>query len=606
LRREEERAEMLRVLEAQCKGSLDLASLYNPSSSWSTLETVQRMLDQGEGIRHGLGPIALTNSLRRLFCLVEKCLANKEPMLLIGETGCGKTTVCQLFSILWGRPLHILNCHQHTETQDFLGGLRPVRGREQLRTEIQTKMEEFLRICFIETGIQLSLPVHANDTDLLSIIDSAWVSVQPNGENGVDGEGSTSSDRDVESETESQSNQWHAAKKRKRVVEAKTQTFTHITSLRKELCQLINRHQALFEWQDGPLVTAMKEGHIFLLDELSLAEDAVIERLNSVLEPERMLLLAEKGDGSMDEIRAHPNFCILGTMNPGGDFGKHELSPALRSRFTEIWVPAIRSRADFEVVISQLLGTSLEYFIEPILDFVAFFEKKCIGAILSIRDVLSWVYFIREAVQSEQAVDPWVAFLHGASMVFLDGVGLGMGLSNEDVRRTQSTAQEFLLSLVPVERRTELQAKLSTAEPAVLTETGQFGIAPFFIPLGPVPLPDHQQFWMEAPTTAANLRRVLRALQLPKAVLLEGSPGVGKTSLIAALAKASGHELVRINLSEQTDISDLMGSDLPIADEVLADEKNSEQCSGGDARFAWCDGVFLRALKAGNWVLLMS
>lgn len=28
-------------------------------------------------------------------------------------------------------------------------------------------------------------------------------------------------------------------------------------------------------------------------------------------------------------------------MNPGGDFGKKELSPALRNRFTEIWVPPV-------------------------------------------------------------------------------------------------------------------------------------------------------------------------------------------------------------------------------------------------------------------------
>jgi len=39
----------------------------------------------------------------------------------------------------------------------------------------------------------------------------------------------------------------------------------------------------------------MRSGHMFLLDELSLAEDAVLERLNSVLEPSRRLTLAEQG-----------------------------------------------------------------------------------------------------------------------------------------------------------------------------------------------------------------------------------------------------------------------------------------------------------------------
>ena len=53
--------------------------------------------------------------------------------------------------------------------------------------------------------------------------------------------------------------------------------------------------RALFRWYDGPLVEAMKRGHMLLVDEISLAEDAVLERLNSVLDPSRTILLAEKG-----------------------------------------------------------------------------------------------------------------------------------------------------------------------------------------------------------------------------------------------------------------------------------------------------------------------
>ena len=50
---------------------------------------------------------------------------------------------------------------------------------------------------------------------------------------------------------------------------------------------------------------------------------------------------------------AHPSFRLLATMNPGGDYGKKELSPALRNRFTEIWVPAPRSAEDLRPILTD-------------------------------------------------------------------------------------------------------------------------------------------------------------------------------------------------------------------------------------------------------------
>ena len=87
----------------------------------------------------------------------------------------------------------------------------------------------------------------------------------------------------------------------------------------------------LFEWCDGPLVSALKDGTPFLIDEISLADDSVLERLNSVLETEKTLVLAEKGGsedskkGDIETIVANENFRLMATMNPGGDFGKKEV-----------------------------------------------------------------------------------------------------------------------------------------------------------------------------------------------------------------------------------------------------------------------------------------
>lgn len=118
----------------------------------------------------------------------------------------------------------------------------------------------------------------------------------------------------------------------------------------------------LFEWRDGPLVLAMKQEGVFLMDEISLADDSVLERLNrsvkytlkrvhnqmptfsiylvyslhlllslalcSVLETEKSLVLAEKGSGNDDDIEliiAGKKFRLVATMNPGGDFGKKEV-----------------------------------------------------------------------------------------------------------------------------------------------------------------------------------------------------------------------------------------------------------------------------------------
>ena len=83
--------------------------------------------------------------------------------------------------------------------------------------------------------------------------------------------------------------------------------------------------------------------------------------------------------------------------------------------------------------------------------------------------------------------------------------------------------------------------------------------------------------------------------------MLEGPPGAGKTSLIENLSKVTGRKLSRVNLSEQTDMMDLLGSEYPIS---VSSSQNDGSDDNQEIRFKWCDGILLRAIKEGHWFLI--
>ncbi|XP_051265817.1 midasin isoform X2 [Dicentrarchus labrax] len=518
VRKPEEEAIILSILEKHFKRTVNPENLFSQKQVTSQFSP---FIDSIAGVPEEFRHVVWTHSMRRLAVLVGRALRFGESVLLVGDTGCGKTTICQLFAALVGQKFFSVNCHLHMETSDFLGGLRPVR--------------------------------HTHQTD---------------------GEDSR-----------------------------------------------------LFQWHDGPLVLAMKEGGVFLMDEISLADDSVLERLNSVLETEKSLVLAEKGSGDNDDvelIRAAAGFRLVATMNPGGDFGKKELSPALRNRFTEIWCPQSNSRSDLVQIIQHNLRSGLSLdggdIAELMLDFIEWLTRQDFGrrCILSVRDILSWVNFLNivcerdedgfmtmgaledeEEAEWDLRLDTVTAFIHAACLVYIDGIGSGTTAFCADnallVRRLcLGFLQQRLSKMTKLDQ--EMLDALRVYDSSLPREPqwGEdfFGIDPFYIALGTqTESRNLSDYAIAAGTTAVNAQRLLRALKLQRPVLLEGSPGVGKTSLVAALAKASGNHLVRINLSDQTDVTDLFGTDLPV-----------EGGKGGE--FAWRDGPLLAALKAGHWVVL--
>ncbi|GLA60542.1 hypothetical protein AtubIFM54640_001021 [Aspergillus tubingensis] len=475
--------------------------------------------------------VVWTKAMRRLFVLVATAIENNEPTLLVGETGCGKTQLCQAVAEIYKKELLIVNAHVNLETGDLIGAQRPVRNRaaieSQLLSDLQSLFPESAHSGSLE---ELKQAFGALNADQLQSSDAELVS---------------------------------------------------------RIERNVARSNALFEWSDGSLITAMKTGQFFLLDEISLADDSVLERLNSVLEPHRSILLAEKGPiDSM--VVADEGFQFLSTMNPGGDYGKRELSAALRNRMTEIWAPQLSEDEDILPILQRKLDLGTEQLPKGMLQFAKWFKgvfQNSSTSSLSLRDLLAWVDFVNKC----QSSDTLFSIVQGAAMVFIDTLGanpaamLATALHNLDGNR--QLCLDKLREIFDVDASAIYRQRSS-----VDIEGSSLRVGPFCLPMNSDSMPD-PEFIMDAPTTIANSVRIARGLQLPKPILLEGSPGVGKTTLVTALARALGKPLTRINLSEQTDLTDLFGSDVPV--------------EGGDVgQFAWRDAPFLQAMQRGDWVLL--
>jgi midasin len=570
-RREDDKVAVKEVIESVMNVKIDEDAIYNLHNVDVDFAT---LLDCP--IPSSSSSLIWTRAMQRLFVLVGRALRFNEPVLLVGETGSGKTSVCQIFADASSKHLHGLNCHQNTETADLIGGLRPVRNRSAREAEVyRDGIEVLQRLGLAPAALGLESMVHCLQAAL---------------------ESST-----VDPESRSQ-----------------------LEDVRRKCLRL----KSIFEWHDGPLVDAMRAGDVFLLDEISLADDSVLERLNSVLEPGRTLVLAERGGDDLEypAIQAVDSFKLVATMNPGGDYGKKELSPALRNRFTEIWVPPVDNRNDLELIVDRMWKfESLRPYTPKVLDFAEWLSAK-VGdrSLMSLRDILVRIPFIPSSIFSKLNPDlqAWVVFSnsvhpsgteegispdevfvsfphftynwhssnrvsqhHAAHMTFLDGLGSLPQLtaySREAIRRLKNEALIKLQSIAPLSNN---EGHVPNYDPVNWVQLGTFAI-----PRGPGE-PSLPTFNLRAPTAQDNAMRVIRACQVPKPILLEGSPGVGKTSLVTALANLAGHRLCRINLSDQTDLIDLFGSDLPVE-------------NGGPGEFAWKDAEFLTALQEGHWVLL--
>lgn len=291
---------------------------------------------------------AMTKYSLRLLERVAVCVSRNEPVLLVGETGTGKTTSVQELADILGKRLTVQNLSLSTDVSDLLGGYRPV-----------TMKQLFLPMYEIFVRLFNDTLSSSQNTEFLQIVARFY---QAQSWKRLLKAFLKAADQATKKLSKSLS-----VEKSKAIAagDANSSSLQSAVDQWASFRAKIARYEAnlpkiefgfAFQFVDGLLVDALRNGDWVLLDEINLASSETLQGLSGVLDSEAALFLTEKGSGELVPVVRHPDFRVFAAMNPPTDIGKKELPASLLGRFTELYTEELVDPIDLRAVVERYLA----------------------------------------------------------------------------------------------------------------------------------------------------------------------------------------------------------------------------------------------------------
>lgn len=300
-------------------------------------------------------------------CLLERiasCVMQKEPVLLVGETGTGKTSSIQYLARSTGHKLTIINMNQQSESADLLGGYKPV-NLKYLISPIREEFEILFRTYFeIEPNrkyleqIGLYHKQQKWKTLVTLMSQSTRAAIKRLRDKCKDCGKDSAFRKDASGHSGLSRNARKNRRSRQNNLELDVDMLRKwenmLEKLNKLSTQVKSQYALAFSFIEGSLVRALRDGYWILLDEINLANAETLECLSGLLEDSTgSLPLLERGDG--EPVKRHPDFTMFACMNPATDIGKRDLPVGLRNRFTEFYIDELTERSDLQLLVSSYL-----------------------------------------------------------------------------------------------------------------------------------------------------------------------------------------------------------------------------------------------------------
>ncbi|RYC95917.1 Midasin [Fusarium oxysporum f. sp. narcissi] len=576
-----------------------IPNLNESDNQFSIGRAVLRKKKQSNRVQKSKRPFASTAHAKKLLEQIAVAVKLNEPVLLVGETGIGKTTVVQQLAESLGHKLIAVNLSQQSEVGDLLGGFKPVNTR----TLAMPLKEEFEDL-FSATGISASKNQKYLEQVGKCFAKGQWSRVSklwkeaPKMFNKIVKE----LERVQTEQAETRNDGEQPTKRRK--TQSKLQTLLDLRPRWDMFARNLEQFDVqisggsgsfAFSFMEGNLVKAVRNGDWVLLDEINLASPDTLESIADLLtgpDERPSILLSETGE--IEKIEAHPNFRIFGAMNPATDIGKRDLPVGIRSRFTEVYVSSPdKDLKDLLTIIKTYLGSSNSKNDQAADDIARLYiNTKRLAEEKRLVDGANEVpHFSLRTLTRVLSYVNTIAPYYGVRRALYEGFSMGF------LTLLDRESEKMLVPLIShhlFEKHGNPQSLLSQT-PKHPNDGKQYvrfknknRDRQYWLFQGSE-TPIEREDYIITPYVERNLLNLVRATSTRRfPILIQGPTSAGKTSMIEYLANFTGNKFVRINNHEHTDLQEYLGTYI----------------SGSDGKLRFQEGILVQAMRQGHWIVL--
>lgn len=326
-----------------------------------------------------------------------------------------------------------------------------------------------------------------------------------------------------------------------------------------------------FQWRPGVLTKCVMEGLWVVIEDLDRAPPDVMSPLLSLLERGELLV-----PNSGDTIRAAPGFKLIATVrsleHTRGEqtFLRHSMIGAKHWLHVPLNLPTIEELGEIVSEKFPILQAYMQRIFDLYKNLISInmsAKNSTPGKPYGPRDLIRWCRRMNDmllgaGIQSSDRPIPEI--LHDG--IFLEAVdcfagGLAFGHTRDSTIGTISRCLQ-----IPIE---QAQFLLRQREPQYTIHDDNLRIGrSVLLRRKPRSRPKvfgtgHSTFAM-TPPVLRSLESVGVAVKMVEPCLLIGETGTGKTTLVQHLARCLNHELIVVNLSQQSEVSDLLGGFKPV------------------------------------------